>query len=250
MNPLELIQQHIEEFTKTEKEIAIYILNNPHEIFHLYIADLVKYTKSSKSAVIRFTQKLGYNGYSDFRYELRRYLLTNDQSINDSKSVSIATTYSNYILQLERELDKVALKRLAKKIVDAQSIKIFGNGRTFLSADQLRQRLLKIFIDSQSFSDKSMFRESCSIYGNNLVAIVFTISDHYQNLSNLIKEVENGSKIEVITMKPNLPIKSFVDEYIVLPRISTSSYNTFLDDQVLFFVFIEYLISEIAKITN
>lgn len=57
MNALDRIQKNYESFTKTEQEIAIYILNHPLEIARKPIIDVAKSSHTSKTALIRFTQK-------------------------------------------------------------------------------------------------------------------------------------------------------------------------------------------------
>jgi DNA-binding MurR/RpiR family transcriptional regulator len=56
--------------TDSEKIIADYILNNPEEIYNLKIEDLARKLNLSLPTVFRFTQKLGFDGFKDFKVEL------------------------------------------------------------------------------------------------------------------------------------------------------------------------------------
>jgi DNA-binding MurR/RpiR family transcriptional regulator len=58
------------EMTESEKMIADHILNNPEEIYNLRIEDISKKLSLSLPTVFRFTKKLGFEGFKDFKVEL------------------------------------------------------------------------------------------------------------------------------------------------------------------------------------
>ena len=58
------------EMTDSEKLIADYILNNPEEIYNLKIEDLARKLNLSLPTVFRFTRKLGFEGFKDFKVAL------------------------------------------------------------------------------------------------------------------------------------------------------------------------------------
>lgn len=62
-----------QQFTPNEKRIAAYILSNPLATSQFNLADLATKTYTSHSAIVRFTQKLGYEGFRDFRIALIAY---------------------------------------------------------------------------------------------------------------------------------------------------------------------------------
>jgi len=51
-------------------------------------------------------------------------------------------------------------------------------------------------------------------------------------------------------MNTSTPLKKLCDYFICLPQISYNKKMGFLDDQAIFFVFIEGLLSEIAGVLN
>ncbi|MBR5913690.1 MAG: MurR/RpiR family transcriptional regulator [Selenomonadaceae bacterium] len=56
-----------ENFSANEKVIADYIMKNFREIPNLSTRQLANETFCSSAAIVRFTQKLGFEGYSDFK---------------------------------------------------------------------------------------------------------------------------------------------------------------------------------------
>ena len=61
---------------------------------------------------------------------------------------------------------------------------------------------------------------------------------------------KNGATVVLFTMNGSSPYKKLCDHYVCLPQISYNKKMGFLDDQAIFFVFIEVLISEAAKLLN
>ena len=54
-------------FSSTEQVIADYILKNFREVANLSTRQLAKETFTSSAAIVRFSQKLGFSGYAEFK---------------------------------------------------------------------------------------------------------------------------------------------------------------------------------------
>lgn len=140
------------------------------------------------------------------------------------------------------------VRRIAARLVKAGRIKIFGQNRTYNSAMQLRTRLAKIGLDAEAISDTSLMGDVASILRENDCLVLFTIQDNtgmYRKILNTMKE--QRCQILCFTMSQSLPFRRRCEEYVVLPRISRDSTISFLDDQTIFFVFIELLMDAAAS---
>ena len=67
-----------EGFSETEKVIADYLMNNFRNLPNLTTRELAKKTFTSSAAIVRFAQKLGFEGYSEFKVrflaDMMRYI--------------------------------------------------------------------------------------------------------------------------------------------------------------------------------
>ena len=63
------------EFTKTEKIIADYILDNINTVGFSPLKDVAIACGVSDTSVIRFLRELGYEGYTDFKKSLNDKLI-------------------------------------------------------------------------------------------------------------------------------------------------------------------------------
>lgn len=255
MNPFEKFELHKDTFTKSEIEIMNYILKNPFDIIQLPILDIADSSNTSKSAIIRFCQKLGYKGFSEFKFDMTRYLVSNNQevqNIDEQNSITaITSSYIDYINKINMSLTIDEVITIAKLILKANKIKIFGYNRTGFSAQQLRYRLSKIGFDSEAINDQVLMQDVSSMLTKGDLCIIFSIkamSKPYGDCVKILKE--NNCKIVLVTMNPRPAFKKDCTEVITLPNISKMSSSKFLDDQAIFFVFIEIILSELAKLSN
>lgn len=58
--------------TEMEKQLFRYVLSEPHTISRLSIDELSQQTHVSTSSISRFTQKLGFSGFREFKYFLQQ----------------------------------------------------------------------------------------------------------------------------------------------------------------------------------
>lgn len=79
-------------FTKTEEELAKYILERPEEVSQLTISQIAKKLHISPATITRFCQKLAFSGFNEFRHELKRFvdLRKTPKNMKDIKQVIIS----------------------------------------------------------------------------------------------------------------------------------------------------------------
>lgn len=64
---IELINSNYSTFSDTEKSICSFLLEHQQELLAMNINEFAKKSLSSKSSVIRFSQKLGFTGFSEMK---------------------------------------------------------------------------------------------------------------------------------------------------------------------------------------
>ncbi len=247
--PLEALAAHMPTLTKTERAIAEFILNDPVTAYQSDTDFLAKETGASKAAFIRLCQKIGYKGYSEFRFALSRSMISNtpDFVSSDDPILKITYTYSKLINQIQDTVNLKAIEELADHIIKSRRLKIFGSNRTFLSAQQLRMRLGKIGIDAEAIGDEISMRDISELLTEEDYMILFSIKgmEHYIPVINLAKL--NNCPVTLLTMTAGNKLESIVDQQILLPIASRLTTSSFLDDQIIYFVFIEILLTILSK---
>ena len=249
MNPLDLIQQNFESFTKTEEIIAVYILNNPSQFARSNVEVTVAETKTSKPAMIRFAKKLGYNGYSELKYDIAKFIISesyneNIEENNNDPIRHITDTYCKYITQLNETLVKDDLDKLSKDIIKARKAKVLGLNRTGLSAKQLQLRALKIGVDIECINDSIAMYDVVNTLNDKDICLIFTVKGkHYDEMVENLKQ--RNVKVAVITMTNSLAFLKLCDHKILLQPVNRG-YAKFCDEQAIYFVFVEILLNYLS----
>lgn len=255
MNPLELIQHNFESFTKTEEIIAAYILNDPKDFARSNVEATVQKTGTSKAAMIRFAKKIGYNGYSELKYELSRFLVMSsynnpEDKVEPDQTIQFITNYyCHAIEQINETVSIQQVREIANAIIHARRVKILAINRTSLAAQQLQMRMLKIGIDSTAINDPVTMADAVNLMTKEDYCLIFTIKDNGKHYNERIEALnENGCPVGIVTMA-SLPFLNKCTHVINLPPVS-KGYAKFIDEQAIYFVFVEILLSELAKISE
>ena len=154
------IKSLFNELNDTEQKIATHFLNNVENIFTMPISQLAKDSGVSQASWVRFCKTLGFSGLKEMKKEMFNELNevnaeTSSSSehiftdIKDYSSISqMADTIRNSSVQSINQtiklIDKDSIELIAKRIMDCNSVKIFGVGASALVAEDLFSKLIRI----------------------------------------------------------------------------------------------------------
>ena len=250
MNPLELIALHEPQFTKSDTKIKDYVLNNLDIISSYPITTVANKTGVSKSALLRFCQKLGYNGYSEFKYEVTKHLLSGtfyDPS-GTKANQDIVTYYINCIQKLPDYISEDTYFLLCRLIKNASKIKVFGLHESGLSAQYLTYRLATLGIDSEPLVYSGSFSEKASFARETDLNIFISVSGITESILDASRtSFERGAKTVLITQNSKALLADQYDCFISIPSMDYAKNQLFLDSQAIFFITIDLIISKLSK---
>jgi len=251
MNPFQLMKFHEKGFTKSDKLISKSLLETPYDFIQANISLSAEKINTSPSALLRFCKKLGYKGFSEFRFELERYLNSANHAVSDEETGN-QRIISIYKESLDQFLDSVSdekIETLAKNILNASKVKIFGVERTGLVAQELYLCLLKIGISSEVFVDEYLFSLTIKTTKSDELHIYISVSGLTTKINDSIQEsYEENANVAVITHNPNISNVELINTLVILPMadISQLSFSN-IQSHVLNHIFIEVLIASIKK---
>lgn len=175
-----------QEFTPNEKRIAAYILSNPLATSQFNLRDLATKTYTSHSAIVRFTQKLGFEGFRDFRVALIAYAQqyrfkegavdANFPFVPEDSTSDIANKMASLTKQtieaMQVNLDEKTFEACVKTMLDAKRIFIFAKGDTQISARSFQNKLAKLgifIVIAEEYADEAwvasnILKTDCAIF--------------------------------------------------------------------------------------
>lgn len=260
MDPVTMLKRNYDTLTKAEQRLADYILSHPRCVLDgLGISDISKAARSSNAALVRLCQKLGYKGYSEFKYSMHRYLLAQGAERGEESGEGPAApdpmhntieTYVRYLRRIPDCVNTDDLRRAAQSICTARHISIWGFNRTFQSAKQLSNRLGRLGIFNQVTDDWVVMADDAEILAQgDLCILISTMGRGIRGRENTLRTLrERGCKIILICMNPKQPAAEYADLVFALPWISHDAGDNFFEDQVIVYLFLELLLYEVAKL--
>ena len=187
-NLLTVIEERMPTFSKGQKLISKYILDNYDKAAYMTAAKLGSIVSVSESTVVRFAIELGFAGYPEFQHslqELVRTRLTSFQRMEVTSNLLGGGDILNKVLMsdIEKirrtldEIDREAFSDAVENIVSARNIYIMGVRSSASLAGFLAYNLRMIFDNVkfvQTTSGSEMFEQIMSIgTGDVMIAISF-----------------------------------------------------------------------------
>ena len=155
-NVLQTIRSGMDGFSKGQKRIAAFILDNYDRAAFMTAARLGETASVSESTVVRFAAQLGYDGYPDMQkalQELIRGRLTSIQRIQVSRDQMTGSDILGSVMQRDmnsihdviERLDREEFERVVDKLLHAKHIYILGVRSSSFLAGYLNFYLHLIF---------------------------------------------------------------------------------------------------------
>lgn len=203
-----------DEMGKSEKRIAEWILAHPTEIFPLSISELAEKSGSSEATIVRFSKRLGFEGYQDLKISIAQETNARTESENISKDDSCYEIFgkacSDIYVTLEKtkkSLSPKALEAAAQAVMAADKIIIIGLGNSASIALDASHKLLRAGCCAYSYSDNHMQAIAASHLTARDVVIAISHSGSSRDIVDTLKIArDRGATTVSITGKAKSPI--------------------------------------------
>ena len=220
------IQLSYNQFTKTEKKIADYVLQNTNKVLFMSITELAEECNVAEASVHRFCRTMGVKGYQEFKMKLSLSLtpeddssLEKDFSDKDSLDFNLDRILQSHISALKETrmlLNKGEVERSIRMIEEATNVYFFGIGDSLLSARSARNKFLRICNKVICVDDPHMQAMAASMSGPEDLIIVISYSGATKDnvyVARIAKKA--GAKIVGITRFLKSPLTSYADISLV-----------------------------------
>ncbi|NTR70009.1 MurR/RpiR family transcriptional regulator, partial [Enterococcus faecium] len=195
------------ELSITEKKLAKYILANFTDIPQMTVQKLADLSATSAATVTRFSKKIGYKKYSDFKLAISRSIekqVRNEyssMSFNESFEVTKKKLIMNdklIIDSMDELLDETTISEIVEKLYSADKIYVFGVGTSGIAAEDIRQKWLKLGKTVLFEKDKSLVWQQLSREGGEK-NVFWGISHSGKNkeVLALVKEANNNQMVTI-----------------------------------------------------
>lgn len=196
--------------TQREAEILKYIEEHTAQAVHMSLSGLSRSLYTSSASVVRLCQKLGFSGYNEFKYEVRRQLEQQSQGSPSPQSLvrrSLAVFKDNLEM-----MDPSAAESMTEWILSPRTMYIFGSGLSCAPAGYLHSVLNTldrpcIFIEWRHLLDGI----TRGLQKGTVLLIITARGDAERYLSILENAKARGAVILLITCRRDSPLIPLCD---------------------------------------
>ncbi|HIU26090.1 MAG TPA: MurR/RpiR family transcriptional regulator [Candidatus Copromorpha excrementigallinarum] len=252
---IELIKEKYSTFTRLEKVVGDYIMEKTDSVVFSSLKALAEEAGVSTTTVIRFGRSLGFQGYSEMREYIRKYVMykkslpgrLNDHiQASDEESLA-AQVFEKDIYNIRetlKGLDRERLKRTVSLLCEAESICVFGLRGAFPLAYSMALTLGEVRRNVRLINGIGMaYPEEIAALGKGDACIVYAFQRYLRMVMDVVKGMrEREVKIVFITGQSYKKIEDLAD--IVLPCF-TDGYS-FKASMVSPMVLSNYIITAMA----
>ncbi len=228
-NLLAEIEERMSTFSKGQKLISNYILENYDKAAYMTAAKLGAIVQVSESTVVRFAIEMGFSGYPEFQHALREMVRTRLTSFQrmavtsdligdgDLLSKVLASDIEKIRRTLE-EIDRDAFAAAVDAIVGARHIYIMGVRSSASLAGFLNYNLRMIFDDVkfvQTTSGSEMFEQMMSM-GKGDVMIAISFPRYSKRIIHAVDFAKHaGADVIALTDSTMSPIAAAADQLLI-----------------------------------
>ncbi len=220
------IKAGYESFGKSEKKIADWVLLHPDEILPISISELAEKSNSSEATIVRFSRRLGFSGFQDFKISFADYTESKTFGGNIEKEDSCFEVFSKVAEEIYTALEKTklsinkdALEKASELISGAGKLVIFGLGNSASVALDASHKFLRAGINAYSYSDNHMQAIAASHLSKGDVALGISHSGSSVDVVEAMKTAKaHGAAAIALTSASRSPLAKASD--IVLSTVA------------------------------
>ena len=174
------IQERFEEFSRSQKDVARYIVDHLDEAAFLTAEELARRASTSSSTVVRFSQSLGFEGYPELQQAAIEEYRTAGATVSGSAAAGSLFSFDHSELEGSLGADYANLEETARKLTREQV-----DGAVAALADA--QRVVIVGVDQMAFF-ASYFRHMLSLLDIRAEIVASTGGESLQRLGRIDEE--------------------------------------------------------------
>ncbi|WP_194191257.1 MurR/RpiR family transcriptional regulator [Clostridium chrysemydis] len=249
------------DYKKSKNDILLeeYIEEKRNECVYKSISEIAKGAKTSEATVTRFTKKLGFSGFQEFKVTLAKVIskengksiISAAVDINESVQNTSKTILESNKLVLDKtfeELDFNKIVEIRELILGAKRILFFGIGNSGISAMDANYKFMRIGLNTTTVTDNhTMLMMSSLISREDLVFCISYTGETKELIEALNLVKENKCKIISITSNVRNTIMDMSDVNLSYVGVETKFETGSIMSKLTQGFLVELIYAEVIK---
>lgn len=248
MDFLSNIQLKKNTLTKNELIACEKICEDLSRVQQYSLTEMSKRIHITKTTILRFCQKMGYSGYTEFKYDCVKYVnsLSNAERLienENEKIMNVEKIYMDTIKLMHYTLKNEDLKALSQAIKKARKIKCVGEINSEVACLQLKYALAMYGIDADVLPSSAHVKAVDLMLNQDDLVIVISVGAKNEIVKTAFELKENTNcQLALITMNPATVFEHQADIFLLLPSVAPLKNKSLLDSVPIYSVFVEILL--------
>ncbi|WP_256759451.1 MurR/RpiR family transcriptional regulator [Cohnella sp. WQ 127256] len=216
------LREILNAITPSERKVADFIIQDPHRIIGMSVAQLSQESGGSQAAVIRLCKSAGFKGYQELMLKVVGDLQDESSSVGyqeftrEDSIEQIIENVSNNNIQSIRDTLKVMTVKDVEKAVEAlqraKRIYFYGIGASNLIAIDAQHKFMRINKTCLSFSDSDLQLISSVMLEKDDVVVGISYSGETQTIIDCLKRARGlGATTISITRYGSTTVSQLAD---------------------------------------
>lgn len=242
---MEELTIYFHDLTDSEQRVFSYIYKHQEQVSKMKIHDLAEAALTSKTVIINLAQKLGFEGFLDFKYYLRKEKEKTRERIS---SEDYNDSLQDIIAKTAQLIDAETMRKCIRSMRKARTIYIIARGTSKAIGSHLEYLLLTVGIKCIFLKDYNLLGIVARMLEQDELLILISLSGETQKVLEAAQIAKTkGIKSISLTAFSNNSVAKLADLKLYC---ASNDYLTKTDDSIsrigLFFV-VEMLINEIKN---
>ncbi|MDJ0942248.1 MAG: MurR/RpiR family transcriptional regulator [Kiloniellales bacterium] len=233
---LSRLDQAVDRYPGALARAAQYIVENPEKVVFQSLAELSDYSEVGQASVMRLCQKLGFDGFTDFKLALSADLALRDTRSPGSEGKldplsRIAGLLCGSINETRALLEEPRLRRVANRLTASIRIDLFGAGVSGIIGELISYRLLRLGYHATAMRDPVLAHEVSSGLGPEAAVIAVSQSGTTPDTVKFLKHARDAGAFTVaLTCHPKSALARAASETLVMARLHEPTYGSPITD--------------------
>ncbi len=207
--------------TRVERKVADYVLENATQVVHMSAVELSEAVGVAPSGVMRFCQKVGYEGITQFKISLAgesealsSLLLPAIDPEDDTRTIfhKVFQTSIKTLSDTQALMDLPAFEQAVEWLCQASRIEFYGVGTSATIAMDAYYRLMRIGYPAYCATDSQIMRISAASLVSGQVAVSISHSGRAAETIDALRAARSGgARTIAITSTPDSPVCRYAD---------------------------------------
>jgi RpiR family transcriptional regulator, carbohydrate utilization regulator len=220
---LDSIRSQLDSLSKSEKKVALSVLQHPELAVAENITALARSAQVSEPTVVRFCRALGYDGWHEFKLKLAQSLAlalpgASGQPAQDDLATDlinkICSRSINTLLDLRNNLQAEAIQRALDILARANKIEFYGQGTSGIVATDAQHKFFRSGVPTVAYSDPDIHSIAASLLKKDDAVVVISQRGNNPALVRSIKLARNGGAEIIVLTLSGTPLAELASVFI------------------------------------